>query len=103
VATPVRSGALHLAFEPRVGRDQRVTLLLNEFGAAPGAVVHAYTFEAPAGNGLPDGVADTATVDVPFRRVVAGAYLVRARVDGAESVLSRDAAGLFVTPRVALP
>jgi len=102
VPTPMRAGTLRLAFDPRVGRDQRVTLLLNEFNAAPGSPPHAYTFAAPAGNGLPDGVPDTPTVDVAFAHVVAGTYLVRAQVDGAESVLAQDGSGLFATPRVAL-
>jgi hypothetical protein len=102
VPTPVRAGMLRLAFDPRVGRGQRVTLLLNEFDAAPGTTPHAYTFAAPSGNGLPDGVPDTATVDVPFAHVVAATYLVRVQVDGAESVLAQDGTGLFTAPRVAL-
>lgn len=102
VPTAMRAGALRLAFDPRVGRGQSVTLLLNEFNAAPGTRPHAYTFSAPAGNGLPDGVLDTAAVEVPFAHVVAGTYLVRARVDGAESALAQDGSGLFATPRVAL-
>ena len=98
----MRAGTLRLAFDPRVGRDQRVMLLLNEFNTAPGSPPHAYTFAAPAGNGLPDGIPDTAMVDVVFAHVVAGTYLVRAQVDGAESVLAQDGSGLFATPRVAL-
>ena len=99
VPTPMRAGRLRLAFDPHVGRGQKVTLLLNEFNVgAP----HAYTFPAPAANGLPDGVADTENVEISFAHVVAGTYLVRARVDGAESVLAQDGSGLFATPRVAL-
>ncbi|HKE00071.1 MAG TPA: DUF4255 domain-containing protein [Planctomycetota bacterium] len=99
----LRSGKLRLGFAPRVGRDQRVTCLLNEFQAAPGSKPRAYSFTAPAGNGLPVGTPDAASIDVPFAGVVAGAYLVRARVDGAESLLFPNGAGVLAEPRVALP
>ena len=98
-----RAGALRVTFDPRVGRDQRVTLLLNEINVAPGSPTHAYTFNAPANNGLAVGVPDTAAIEISFSRVVAGTYLVRVQVDGAESVLGQDAGGLFVEPRVVLP
>ena len=98
-----RAGALRVTFDPRVGRDQRVTLLFNEINVALGSPTHAYTFNAPANNGLAVGVPDTAAIDIAFSRVVAGTYLVRVQVDGAESVLGQGAGGLFVEPRVVLP
>jgi hypothetical protein len=98
----LRAGSLRLKFDPRVGRNQRVTLILNETNVAPNAVTHAYTFSAPSSNGLAAGVDDTDTIEIPFTRVVAGTYLVRVQVDGAESVLTQDGTGLFVEPRVAL-
>lgn len=103
VTIQLRAGRLRLAFDPRVGRDQRVTLFLNAMGVAPGVAPHAYSFAAPAHNGLPDGVPDTAAIEFSFARVVAGTYLVRVQVDGAESVLAQDATGLFAEPRVVLP
>ncbi|MEP6762792.1 MAG: DUF4255 domain-containing protein [Gemmatimonadaceae bacterium] len=102
VPTQLRAGSLHIAFSPRVGRDQRVSLLLNEMNVVLPAVTHGYSFNAPANNGLATGVPDTNTIDFPFSRVVAGTYLVRVQVDGAESVLTQDAGGLFNAPRVAL-
>ena len=99
----LRAGALRIAFDPRVGRDQRVTLLLNEINVPPGSATHAYTFNVPASNGLAIGIPDTGDIQIPFSRVVAGTYLVRVQVDGAESVLRQDASGLFVEPRVVLP
>jgi len=99
----LRAGRLRLSFDPRVGRDQPVTLLLNELSPPPPGPPHAYTFRAPAHNGLADGVADTATVEIPFQRVVAGTYLVRAQVSGAESLLGIGGGGAFDSPRVALP
>ena len=102
VVTPLRAGSLRVACDPRVGRDQRASLVLNEINVAAGAITHAYTFGAPSSNGLALGVADTSTITFPFSRVVAGTYVVRVQVDGAESVLAQDGSGLFVTPRVAL-
>jgi hypothetical protein len=102
VVVQFRAGSLRIAFDPRVGRDQRVTLVLNEINMAPGAVTHAYTFNAPASNGLAAGVVDTAAIEIPFSRVVAGTYVVRVQVDGAESILEQDAGGLFIEPRVVL-
>jgi hypothetical protein len=99
----LRAGSLRVKFDPRVGRDQKVSLLLNETSVAPNATTHAYTFSAPSGNALAGGVDDTDTIEIPFTRVVAGTYLVRVQVDGAESVLGQDSTGLFVEPRVALP
>ena len=60
------------------------------------------SFSAPANNGLALGVPDAASAQFSFSRVVAGTYLVRVQVDGAESVLSQDASGLFNAPRVVL-
>ena len=97
----MRAGTLKVVLEPRVTRAQRVSLLLNELNPPVGQPAHAYAFHAPAGNGVVDPDPDTATVRIPFARVVAGTYLVRVQVDGAESVLDLDAGG-FATPRVAL-
>ena len=98
----LRKGRLRLSLDPPVARSQRVVLLLNEINAAPGVVPHAYTFPGPSGNGVPDGSADAPSIEIPFARVVAGTYLVRVQVDGAESVLSQSGVGVFEAPRVAL-
>ncbi len=97
----LRAGSLKLVLEPRVTREQRVLLLLNEFDPPAGQPSHSYAIHAPGGNGIADPDPDTATVRIPFQRVVAGTYLVRVQVDGAESVLDVDAGG-FAAPRVAL-
>ena len=99
----LRAGSLRVKFDPRVGRTQKVTMMLNEIGVAPGARTHAYTFAAPTSNGLAADVDDTDTIEIPFGRVVAGTYLVRVQVDGAESVLAQDGSGLFNKPRVVFP
>ncbi len=102
VVTQLRAGTLRIVCDPRIGRDQRVTLLLNEINVALGGITHAYSFGASASNGLAIGVPDSATVQFVFSRVVAGTYLVRVQVDGAESVLTQDVSGLFNAPRVVL-
>jgi hypothetical protein len=96
----LRAGSLRLAFEPNVGKEQRVSLLLNQLNAAAGLRPRAYTFRAPAGNGVPDGSDDIGSVEIPFERVVAGTYLVRAQINGAESLLVPDGTGVFATPKV---
>jgi hypothetical protein len=83
-----RAGEMHVVFTNPVGRRQRVILLLNQRDPPPDATARAYTFPAPAGNGITDPkVQETDTIDIPFEKVVAGVYLVRVRVDEAESEL----------------
>ena len=91
-----RRASLRLDFDPRVGRDQRVSLLLNELNVAPGRASRE-----PTRSGRRPATAcrtasdDTATVEIPFARVVAGTYLVRVQVNGAESLLAQDGTGAF--------
>jgi Pvc16 N-terminal domain len=83
---------------PPVGRQQRVVLLLNEFGAPDGRPARAYSFVAPP----PAAAApDTAvSVAIPTVGVLPGTYLVRLQVDGAQSVLAAGADGRYATPRL---
>jgi hypothetical protein len=102
VTVQLRAGRLRIAFDPVVGREQRVAVLLNELNPAPNTKPHDFTFAAPSANGVPDGDDHAATVEFPFTRVVAGTYLVRVRVNGAESVLTLGGGGTFDQPRVAV-
>ena len=95
VTVQLRAGSLRLDFDPNVGKEQRVTLFLNQLNAGPGVRPRPTRSGAPAGNGVPDGSDDIASVDIPFVRVVAGTYLVRAQVNGAESLLAPDGTGAF--------
>jgi hypothetical protein len=45
---------------------------------------------------------DTDKVEFTYANVIPGDYLVRAKVDGGESVLALDAAGQFAQPRVTI-
>ena len=75
-----------LNFSPRVGVRQRVFLILNEMDPLPGRAARAYRFEVHFD---PPSPSDTsvATIVTRVKDVVAGDYLVRVQVDGAESLL----------------
>lgn len=99
------SAAVTVTVEPKVGKEQRVVLLLNEWAPAPPAdrAPRAYSFGAPIGNGVTaPGQTETATISVPIAGVVPGEYLLRLEVDGAQSPLG-PATGRYDTPKVAIP
>jgi hypothetical protein len=83
------SADVELTLAPRVGKSQRVSLLLNEFGAPASRAPRAYAFDAPSRD-LPAAPDSVATLEIPIKGVAAGDYLLRVVVDGAESVLERD-------------
>lgn len=110
-ATPVSSRVvdgvtLHTAdvkvtFSPRVGKKQRVSLLLNEFQTVPTTAARAYVFPFAARDKKTDPV-DTDNLTVRVTDVVPGSYLVRVQVDGAESPLHQNVSGRYDAPRVNL-
>ena len=83
------SADVEVTLAPRVGQSQRVSLLLNEFGAPASRAPRAYAFDA-ASRDVPAAPDSVATLEVPIKGVAAGDYLLRVVVDGAESVLERD-------------
>jgi hypothetical protein len=87
-----RSADLSIAFQPAVGRDQRVVLLLNELGS-----VGAFTFIAP-----PRDAPEAENITFAVAGLPAGSYLVRVQVDGAESPPSVNDAGQYDAPRIVL-
>lgn len=80
-----RSADVSIVITPRVAVEQRTVLLIN-------SVSHtgAYSF-ANRPLTLPPGQTDTDTITFPVSGVIAGQYLVRVQVDGAESPLIVDA------------
>ena len=97
------SGSLTVGFAPKVGRAQRVQLLLNEFDAPETRPSRAYSFPAPRDNGILDpDQPDTDSVAFAISRVQGGEYLVRVQVDGAESLLGHTADGKYASPRVSI-
>jgi hypothetical protein len=83
------SADVRVDVDPKVGRGQRVALILNESGAARAA---AYTFvDEPRS-------ADTTSIRVRAQGVEPASYLVRIQVDGAVSPLKLDGTDPEVTP-----
>lgn len=99
----LQSAEVTVNFAPRVGRSQRVMLLLNEATAPVGRNARAYSFSAPTDNGIvAPNQADTASIEFPVAFVAPGAYLVRVQVDGAESPLEVNGAGQFSAPSITI-
>jgi Pvc16 N-terminal domain len=98
-----RVGTISVDVDPEVGRDQRVTLLLNEFQPPPTSVRSpwAYRFAAPPRSqaGAPGS---SRTLTIPFVDVVPATYLVRLRIDGAESPLGIGASGGYDSPQLVI-
>lgn len=82
---------LMLTFDPKVGRSQRVTLLLGERNPPAGTPGRAYSIAAPPENGITTaGQTETDTIIFSLAGVEIGMYFVRVQVDGAESSLTTD-------------
>jgi len=100
----VFDATLAVNFVPNVGRTQRATLLLNEIPAGSTGPARAYSFPAPANNGITNQDPDTATISFTVDGMRAGDYLVRVQVDGAQSLLGQDAAtGKYDSPKITIP
>jgi len=84
---PAKKGDVTVTFNPKVGKQQRVVLLLNRINVPSGQKSYAYSFNAPKDNGITNSDAATASIKFAFRKIVAGEYLVRVQVDGAENQL----------------
>lgn len=84
---------LTLDVEPPLGEFQQVTVLLNELHPPADRMARAYSFVAPP---LPvlSPPTPVLTIDIPYSGVVAGSYIVRVQVDGAESPLDFDSGGV---------
>jgi hypothetical protein len=103
VAGPVTAtgGTVTVPVDPAVGKRQQVVLLLNEHQPPADRPARAYTFAAPPLD--PAGPEAVGEVKIPVSGVVAGTYLVRVQVDGADSVLGVGADGRYDSPWVTLP
>jgi hypothetical protein len=96
-------------FNPKVGKKQRVVLLLNEFSPPANRAARAYRFDAP-NRDKPAEPDETDTLDFAIGSVVSGIYTTRVQVDGAESSLDVDTNPLSPTfnqytgtPQVTIP
>jgi hypothetical protein len=99
-----KSGTVTVQLAPRVGRLQRVGLVLNRSGPVPDGQPRSYAFPVLAKDAManPDD-ADTDTLALPFTLVEAADYLLRVEVDGAQSLLSVGGDGRFNAPLVTVP
>ncbi len=90
-----------LHFAVTVGRAQKAELLLTARAPDGNGRFPAFVFESPPpAPGVPDAAVTTRTV--PVTGVPAGDYLVRVRVDDAESALESDAGG-YAGPVLTVP
>jgi hypothetical protein len=94
--TPAQT-PITVQIDPAMTSAQRIALLLNQLTPPPGHAPLSFTFDARK--------ADVAPNTVTFRvaSVPPGNWLVRVRIDGAESPLRTDpTTSAFVAPRVTL-
>ncbi len=99
-----------ISFDPAVGRVQRVVLYLNELNPPSDREPRAYSFGAPADNGITDPMVDETTeITFAISDVEPHTYLVRVQVNGAENVLEVDTNeasptfGFYVGPTAVIP
>ena len=90
---------------PKVGKTQRVTMLLNEFNPPADRVARAYSFDSAPHN-RPTDPPETDTLTFPIAGVTGDDYLVRVQVDGADSPLEQDpneSDPKYIGPKVTIP
>jgi hypothetical protein len=85
-----------VTLDPPITATQKISLILNKTNLAAGETPQSYTFDAAASDLTPPSHATVRIQGVPT-----GDYLVRIRVDGADSPLDIDpATNAFTTPKV---
>jgi hypothetical protein len=96
----LRSAVIKLKVNPAVYPGQRVVLLINEKGT--GADLRSYSFQMPAHDLLspPELIED---ISIKIKGVKKGDYLLRIAVDGADSPLKANAAGVYISPAITIP
>ena len=97
----VTPNTIIVKLNPLVGKAQQVVLLLNEFNPPTNRAALAYNFKASFRD-LPDQPATSDTINIPIQGVQPGNYLLRVRVDGAESLLDLDANNRPIAPQVSI-
>lgn len=95
-----RSANIGITVAPAIGEQQKILFLLNEVNNLPGTAPLAYSFQATIPSS-PPGPAES--IIIPVSGVKAGSYLVRIRVDGAESPLGADVNGKYNSPLLIIP
>ena len=93
---------LTVSFTPKVQKGQRVLLALNEI-PAKGKSARAYIVRAPKDNGIGDpDQFDTKDIKFVVSDIPKADYLVRVQVDDAQSSVTTDKAGKYISPRITI-
>jgi hypothetical protein len=107
--TQPRYGEVQLSLDLAVGATQTVLVILNQLlplASPPAGSPQAYSFPVPPRIALASPPSDTppptTVLTAPFSGVLAGDYLVRVQVDGAESPLTQGADGRLNGPKVTI-
>ncbi|MEH2391728.1 MAG: DUF4255 domain-containing protein [Nostoc sp.] len=89
----LRAAEITVKFQPKVGKAQRVVLLLNEVsGNSP--VTYSFL--------VASRTEDTDAITIPVKNVKPGTYIVRVQVDGAQSPLHKNQSGEYDLPQVTI-
>jgi len=86
----VSNGEIKITFTPKVNKNQKLVIYLNEFDPPSNRSARSYNFAAPLENGIIDPDTETEDVLFEFTNVIPGDYLIRARVDGTDSLLQQE-------------
>lgn len=84
-----RSADIRIGFDPKVGKSQRVVLMMNEYRPPSNRPARAHSFAVPPRQAAdPDANSDEGgSIQVHVEGLQPGTYLVRVQVDGARSHL----------------
>ncbi|RUS92876.1 hypothetical protein DSM106972_098010 [Dulcicalothrix desertica PCC 7102] len=89
----LRSIDINVKFSPKVGKDQRISVLLNKISNH-----EPFSYSCLA----PSQTKDTDIITIPLKKIKPGEYLVRVKVDGAESALYKNQSGEYDSPRITI-
>ncbi|MEH2288192.1 DUF4255 domain-containing protein [Nostoc sp.] len=89
----LRMAEITVKFQPKVGKAQRVVLLLNEV-SDDSPVAYSFLVAPPT--------QDTDAIMIPVKNVKPGTYIVWVQVDGAESPLQKNQFGEYDSPQVTI-
>jgi hypothetical protein len=99
----LRSASIQLTVNPAIGPGQDVLFILNEFIPGPATTIpKSYSFSPPLPSLDSPPAGPSATIIIPITGVKAADYIMRIRVDGAESPVSSDAGGQYNGPLITI-
>lgn len=93
-AADLRSVEITVKFHPKVGKTQRVVLLLNEISSLNSLAASIV---------VPSPHEDTDVMNIVVNNIKPGNYLVRVQVDGVASQLEINQTGEYHSPQVTIP